>query len=449
MKKQAALGVVLLAVFALLASACGDADTDSPAAPVEAPPPAAAPTEAPPPAAAPTEAPPPAAAPTEETPAEETPAEETPAEETPAEAMSMTPGEGTTITMARANWKTGYFQAQVYKQLLEELGYEVTEPSELELAANLAFLAMAEGDFDFWVNSWYPAHSSWWEPELPDGSHVGDHLTIVGNEMINGGLEGLLITKTFAEEHGITHLDQLNDDPDILAAFDTGDQNPGDGIANIYGCTEAWTCDNIIDAQIAFSGWENIVQVKAGYDAMFAEAVAKINAGDPVVVYTWAPTAYITQLRPGDNVVFLAVEEVLDDSNPLGVDGGEGYDRRPGTVNLSPEQCPAAAEAGTCQSGWPAANIQVTANTEWLNANPYAAELLCAVTLTVIDVSLANVEIDNVGDAATEDVIAGIAAGWIGNNRDIADGWLDRARNAPMEPSCPDTNLPEALARFS
>ena len=104
----------------------------------------------------------------------------------------MTPGEGTTITMARANWKTGYFQAQVYKQLLEELGYEVTEPSELELAAGLAFLAMAEGDFDFWGNSWYPAHSSWWEPELPDGSQVGDHISIVGNEMLNGGLEGLL-----------------------------------------------------------------------------------------------------------------------------------------------------------------------------------------------------------------------------------------------------------------
>ena len=439
-RKQAALGFALLAVLSLVASACGDDETDTTTpTPVE-------------PAAAdePTADEPADDEPAADEPAADEPAADEPAADEPAaDEMSMTPGEGTTITMARANWKTGYFQAQVYKQLLEELGYEVSEPSELELAANLAFLAMAEGDFDFWVNSWYPAHATWWEPELPDGSHVGDHLSVVGNEMIAGGLEGLLITKSFAEEHGVTHLDQLNDDPAILAAFDAGDQNPGDGKAQVYGCTEAWTCDGIIDSQIAFSGWDNIVQLKAGYDAMFAEAVTKVNAGDPVVVYTWTPTAYITQLRPGDNVVFLAVEEVLDDSNPLGVDGGEAFDRRPGTVNLSPEQCPAAADAGTCQSGWPAADIQVTANSAWLSANPYAAELLCAVELTVIDVSLANVEIDNAGDTATEDLIAGVAANWISNNREAVDGWLARAKNAPMEPSCPDTKIPEALVPFA
>ena len=36
--------------------------------------------------------------------------------------MSM-PGEGVSVNMARANWNTGYFQAEVYKALLEELGY--------------------------------------------------------------------------------------------------------------------------------------------------------------------------------------------------------------------------------------------------------------------------------------------------------------------------------------
>ena len=359
--------------------------------------------------------------------------------------MSMTPGEGTSITMGRADWSTGYFQAQVYKQLLEELGYTVSEPSELELGPSLAYLAMAQGDFDFWVNSWYPGHVSWWLPELPDGSLVGDHLTIVGNEMIAGGLQGLLITKSFADEHGITHIDQINDDPAILAAYDAADQNPGDGLAQIYGCTESWTCDNIIDSQIAFSGWENIAQVKAGYDAMFSEAVAKVEAGEPMVVYTWTPSAYITQLRPGDNVYWLAAEEVIDDSNPTGIEGGEGHDQRPGQANIGPESCPAAAEAGTCQLAWVAADILVTANTEWLNANPYAAELFCAVQLSVIDVSLANVEQAAAGDAATEAFIAGLASGWIVDNRGTVDGWLTRARNAPMTPSCPDTAIPRAL----
>ena len=90
------------------------------------------------------------------------------------------PGEGVSVTMARADWQSGYFQAQVYKLLLEELGYDVSEPSETELGPSLAYLAMAQGEVDFWANSWYPGHDAWWAPELPDGSEVGDHLTKVG-----------------------------------------------------------------------------------------------------------------------------------------------------------------------------------------------------------------------------------------------------------------------------
>ena len=84
--------------------------------------------------------------------------------------------------------------------------------------------------------------------------------------------------QAFADEYGVTTLDQLNDDPEILAAFDADDPTPGNGIADIYGCQESWTCDDITTSIIAFSGWENIEQVIAGYDAMMAEAVIKADA---------------------------------------------------------------------------------------------------------------------------------------------------------------------------
>ncbi len=355
------------------------------------------------------------------------------------------PGEGVSVTMARADWSTGYFQAAVYQQLLQELGYEVSDPADLELGPSLAYLSMAQGDFDFWVNSWYPGHISWWEPELPDGTQVGDHLTVLGpapeaagdfelafreapGELVAGGLQGYLITKTFAEEYGLKTLDDLNSNADALAAFDAADPVPGNGIADIYGCQESWTCDNIITSQIAFSGWENIQQTIAGYDAMIAEAVAKANAGEPMVIYTWTPSAYITQLRPGDNVVWIGVEEVIDDSNPAGQDGGEGHDQRPGRANIGPDQCPVAEDLGTCQLGWIAADILVTANTEWLNANPAAAALLAQVQLPIIDVSLANVEQDS-GRNTNED-IQELAAEWIANNRALVDEWLAAAKAA-------------------
>lgn len=338
------------------------------------------------------------------------------------------PGDGVEITMARADWSTGYFQAAVYRQLLEELGYAVSDPSELELGPSLAYLSMAQGDFDFWVNSWYPGHASWLSPELPDGTTVGEHVSVVGEEMIAGGLQGYLITKTFADEHGITHLDQLNDDPAILAAFDANDPVPGNGIADIYGCQESYTCDNIIQNQIAFSGWENIQQVIAGYDAMVGEAIAKAESGEPMVIYTWTPSAYITKLIPGTNVYWLAVEEVIDDSNPTDQEGGESHDQRPGTANIGPENCPAAAEADTCQLGWIAADIQVTANNDFLAANPAAAKLLELVKLPIIDVSLANVEQD--GGRNTNDDIIALASEWIENNRELVDGWLHEASAA-------------------
>ena len=87
-----------------------------------------------------------------------------------------------------------------------------------------------------------------------------------------------------------------------------------------------------------------------------------------MVIYTWTPSTYVTELIPGENVVWLAVDDVIDDSNPLGVDGGEGHSQLPGTARIDADQCPAAADhpEGLCQMGWIAADIKVTANNEFL-----------------------------------------------------------------------------------
>jgi glycine betaine/proline transport system substrate-binding protein len=392
--------LLLLAAFALFAAACGDDGDDDATATAE--------TEAP--------------AATTEAMVEEEPMEEE---------MSMTPGEGVTVTMGRANWSTGYFQAELYRQLLQELGYTVTDPAELELGPNNGYIAMAEGQMDFWANSWYPGHLSWLAGELPDGSLVGDHLTVLGEEMIAGGLQGFLVTKSFADEFGVYTMDQLNDNPDAIAAFDATDPAPGNGVADIFGCPESWTCDNIITAQIAFSGWDNLNQTIAGYDAMFAQAVDAANEGVPMVAYTWTPSAYITQLRPGDNVYWMGVDEILDDSNPTGTEGGEEYSQRGadgtgGFAAIGPDQCPSAAdqESGQCKIGWIAADILVTANNDFLAANPAAEALLAAVKLSVIEVSLANVE---QGEGAAP---GDLATDWIANNRATVDAWLDAARAA-------------------
>jgi len=333
-----------------------------------------------------------------------------------------TVGEGVEVKMGRANWSTGYVQAEIYKQLLEMAGYSVTSPADQELAPGLGYIAMQDGTIDFWANSWYPGHFSWLAAELPDGSEVGDHLTIFEEGPLPAaGLQGFLVTKTVAEDNDIVSIDQINGDPDLVALFDRDD----DGVADIFGCPESWTCDDIIENMIAFHGWENIAQIKAGYDAMIADAVGLVNNGDPMIIYTWQPSGYVTQLVPGGNVLWLTTHptDVLDDSNPAGIEDGENHDQGEGGTGFGADLC-----TQPCQLGWQAADVLVTANNDFLAANPFAAELFKLVNLPVLDISLAILEYDN-GDQSEESVVA-LAAGWIEANADTVDGWLTAAYDA-------------------
>ena len=74
--------------------------------------------------------------------------------------------------------------------------------------------------------------------------------------------------------------------------------------------------------------------------------------------------------------------------------------------------------------GWVAADIQATANTAWLEANPAAANLLANFTMDVLDVSLLNVEMSDGAD------VEQLATEWIEANRDTVDAWLEEARAA-------------------
>ena len=331
------------------------------------------------------------------------------------------PGQGVSVTQARASWSTGYMQAAIYHDLLEELGYEVSEPADSELANDIFYVALGEGEVDFWANGWLPNHYKFFEAELTDTSSVAENVSVVGLEMGGAGLEGLLTNKDIAEANGIKTLGQINDDPALVAIYDATDTVPGDGVVQILVCPDGWTCDDIAAETIEKNGWDNIEVVRAGYDAMFAEAVGKIEDGDPVIVYSWSPSGYLTSLIPGNNVVWLAIEQenVLD-----GTTSGlfDFADLPP--ASLGPEYC----TNDPCYTGWPAADIQVVANNDFLFANPAARALFEQVKISVVDVALQNVRFDG-GENTTADVNRH-AAEWIEANRAQVDEWLTAARDA-------------------
>ena len=344
------------------------------------------------------------------------------ADEAAAAAAFMSPGAGVSVTQARATWSTGYMQAAIYNQMLEELGYDVSEPGDNELANDIFHVALAEGEVDFWVNGWIPNHLNFWDDELSDGSLIGDHIELVGVSLAAAGLEGFLTNKALAEEHGIQTLGQINDDPALVALYDAADITPGDGVIQVGSCPDAWNCAKIAAQTFEFNGWDNLEAVHAGYEAMFANAVANLEDGKPFIAYSWSPSGYLTQLIPGDNAIWVSVgtvDNVLDGST---VDGFDFNDLPP--ASLGPEFC----TGDPCFTGWPAADIRVVANSDFLAANPAARSLFESVKISVVDVALQNVRYD-AGENTTADVNHH-AALWIENNRAQVDEWLQAAREA-------------------
>lgn len=343
--------------------------------------------------------------PTEETvAAEETVAtEEAVATEAPTEEPAMAlPGEGVTVHQAQPSWDTEWFQAQIVKGLLEELGYTVEEPVVLDNAA--FFLSAARGDIDFWASGWFPLHDTFMEDEKVAGKAV-----VVGNMAPNGGLMGYLIDKKTADEYNITNLGDLAD-PEIAALFDSD----GDGMADLMGCDPGWGCESIINHHLeAYELQDTVMHVQGSYSALLADTYARQQRGEPVLFFTWTPNWTVGLMVPGVDVVWLETPFYTapeDQKSPDSVGTATGI---VGCTN------------DPCQMGVAPANIQIVANKEFLDANPAANALFEQVQFELADIFTQNALMFN-GEDSVED-IARHAAEWIEANREVVDGWIENS----------------------
>ena len=235
--------------------------------------------------------------------------------------------------------------------------------------------------------------------------------------LFRSGVQGFLVTKTWAEDNNISTIDQINRDESLWSQFDSD----GNGKGEILGCPESWTCDDIIESQIAFGNgtepWDNMEETKAEYDALFAEMVNRVNAGEPGILYTWSPASYLTVLVPGDNVLWLSVEAVLDDSNPLGKEGGENHQQEGGFTAFGADMC-----TQPCQLGWSAADIQVSARTEMLDSTPFLRDLFPLIKPSILDISF--LQVDQTDGDGSQAHVAQLASGWMADNADMVASWI-------------------------
>ena len=192
--------------------------------------------------------------------------------------------------------------------------------------------------------------------------------------MASGALQGLLVDIPSVERFGFTTLGELLDNPEAVAHFD----RDGDGKADIYGCDDGWGCQKVINDTLAKNGWDDrATQVSATFSALFAESQASVAAGGPVLQYVWTPTAFMGKLVPGRDVLWLAIEPEQALEGQDGVSAvGDACTNDPCTTMFTPS------------------DIVVTANKDFLAANPAAASLLENFELDPLAVAVQAVAID-------------------------------------------------------
>ena len=308
------------------------------------------------------------------------------------------PVEANTVRMARATWDTGWFQAEVYRLLLLRLGYRVEGPITME---NPDFYrAVAGGQVDLWANGWFPTH---------DGLIDEDLVERVGTQVDAGALQGYFVDAATAGAHGITNLGDLAD-PDVAALFDLD----GDGRADLIGCETGWSCSHVIEHHLEVFGLAATVeQVQGDYSPLIAETIARFEAGQPVLYYTWTPNWTVGELVPGRDVVWLETPfpslppdqaAFLDQTSLSGI---------PGCAN------------DPCQVGWPPNDIRAVANSGFLEANPPVRRLLEQVVIPLEDISDQNAHM--VRDQGDPEDIRRHAEEWVQHNSDAVSTWIETA----------------------
>jgi len=310
------------------------------------------------------------------------------------------PGSGTEIIMAQPTWDTGWFHTEIFRQMLGELGYSVSEVLTLD---NPAFYqSVAFGDVTLWVDGWFPIHN----PYIPSFEGSAE---IISGVVTGGAMEGYLVDKATAEALDITSLEDFKRD-DVKAAFD----RDGDGRADMVACPPGWGCELTIEHHFnAYDLNEHVNLIKAGYAASMADAVAAYETGDPIFFYTWTPNWTVNELVPGEDVVWIEVPEVNLPEDMADLADAATREGVAGCVN------------DPCMLGFPANTIDAVVNSAFLEDNPSVRALLEAVEIPIEDVYAQNAEMN-----AGNDDIEAQASAWIEDNRALVDTWLETARAA-------------------
>lgn len=314
------------------------------------------------------------------------------------------PGKGVKVQPARATWNTGFFQEALVRKALTEMGYDVKKPKDLQNP--IFYKTVSLGDVDYWTNGWFPNHDG----QLPKGFY--DKADKIGYVVKAGGLQGYLVSKKHVDQFNIKSLDDFKRE-EVKEAFDKN----RDGKADLTACPPGWGCEQVIAHHMkVYDLDDHINPVKASYEAGMAAAMAAYKSGEPIFFYTWAPNWTIFKLKPGTDVMWINVPEIMPKESQMA-----GKDR----MEVSGVE---GAVSDPVKLGFVVSDIQIVANKKFMDANPAAKKFFEVFTLPLGDINEQNTKM-NEGEKSDKDIARHVDE-WIAKNQATWDGWLAEARKA-------------------
>ena len=288
------------------------------------------------------------------------------------------------IKMGKADWDTGYFQAEIYKQALEKMGYKVSGPTVMK--PQVFYVAAAAGDVDLWVNGWFGTHDGYI-------AESKGKVKAVGTVMEKGGLQGYLIDKKTADKFGIKSV------LDIKKHAKQFDSN-NDGKADMVSCPPGWGCEKVIAKHFDELGLGDYInRVQADYSASMADIISKYKNGKSVLFYTWTPNWTVGTLKLGEDIVWIDVP--YSETKSVSVPN---------------------ATKSKINMGFGADDIRPAANVDFLKANPKVEKMLKKASIPLADIAAQNL-LMNKGEKS-ERAIKKHADAWIKANQSKFDSWI-------------------------
>ena len=204
-----------------------------------------------------------------------------------------------TITFATLDWSSAQIQSALAQYIVKHgYGYPVAEKAGSTIPL---FQGLLGGDIDVTLEIWLPNQNNVWLPALDAGDVIP-----VGNSLNEQWQSSYVVPTYFAEEYGLSHIDDLRDNMDLFPQED--------GKIILWTCPGGWGCHETNNRQAAAYGLEDVVTLKPaeGSGPLFASLQGAYEKEEAWLGYLWAPSV------PANTLDLTRLEEpdVCEDNAP-------------------------------------------------------------------------------------------------------------------------------------